>query len=229
MKRTVILAMLMVIAAKSASAADLPQAPPPPAPAAYAPAVVPIYNWGGVYVGINGGWTLGTAYWSAPGNASASVNANGGIVGGTLGANWQTDAFIFGLEADIDYSTVSTSTASNVCAAGANCQAGTSWLSTMRARLGYADDRLLFYGTAGAAVGNMEMSANGVTNTTTRLGWTAGGGVELAISDNWTGRLEYLYADFKPATCSSVCGGSPVDVRLSENLIRAGVDFKFRP
>ncbi len=229
MKRIVIVAMLTFIAPDGAGAADLPVAPPPTAPAAYVPAIIPVYNWGGVYGGINGGWDFGAAYWSAPGNSSDSSAATGGIVGGTLGANWQTDAFVFGLEGDFDYSNISTSTASNVCAASANCQAGNSWMSTMRARLGYADDQLLFYGTAGAAFGNIRMSASGVTNTTTRAGWTAGAGVEFAFTDNWTGRLEYLYADLKKATCSSACGGNPVDVRLTENLIRAGVDFKFRP
>ena len=74
----------------SAWAADLPPSPAPArAPAAYVPAVLPVYNWSGIYVGINGGWGWGNAKWTAdavntfPG-ATGSVHDNGGVVGGTL-------------------------------------------------------------------------------------------------------------------------------------------------
>ena len=93
----------------SALAADLPPSPPPRAPAVYVPAVLPVYNWGGFYVGINGGWGWGNAKYTAsqvngfPG-ATGSIHDNGGIVGGTLGANWQAGAFVFGVEGDWDYS-----------------------------------------------------------------------------------------------------------------------------
>ena len=57
MKRLFITAMLSIAAAGTALAADLPQPmPPPQVPAAYIPSVAPVYNWGGIYVGINGGW-----------------------------------------------------------------------------------------------------------------------------------------------------------------------------
>lgn len=228
MKRKIVATLLTAMTIGAAAAADLPV--PPPGPVAYAPAVIPTYNWGGVYAGINGGWAFGSAQWTAPSTSSDSISASGGIAGGTLGANWQTGAFVFGLEGDIDYSGVGTGVAaSNVCAASANCQVGTTWLSTVRTRLGYADDRLLFYGTVGGGFGNVRISANGVSNDTTRSGWTAGGGVELAFAGNWTGRLEYLYTELQNASCSAACGGSPIGVRLSENLIRAGVDFKFWP
>lgn len=228
MKRMIVATLLTAITIGGAAAADLPV--PLPGPVAYAPAVIPTYNWGGVYAGINGGWAFGTAQWTAPSTLSDSISASGGIAGGTLGANWQTRAFVFGLEGDIDYSGVGTgAAASNVCSASANCQVGTTWLSTVRARLGYADDRLLFYGTVGGAFGNVRISANGVSDDPTRSGWTAGGGVELAFAGNWTGRLEYLYTELQNASCSSACGGAPIGVRLSENLIRAGVDFKFGP
>jgi len=105
----------------SAFAADLPPlAPPPRAPAVYVPAVLPVYNWAGVYVGINGGWGWGNAKWTAdaagifPG-ATGSPHDNGGVVGGTLGVNFQTDGFVFGVEGDWDYSGINTGTTASIC------------------------------------------------------------------------------------------------------------------
>jgi outer membrane immunogenic protein len=57
----------------SALAADLPPSPPPRAPAVYVPAVLPVYNWAGIYIGVNGGWGWG--------NAKFTANAVGGFPG----------------------------------------------------------------------------------------------------------------------------------------------------
>ena len=65
MKRLFITAMLSIAAAGTALAADLPQPAPVQAPVAYIPTVAPVYNWGGIYVGINGGWGLGQSQWTA--------------------------------------------------------------------------------------------------------------------------------------------------------------------
>jgi outer membrane immunogenic protein len=64
MKRITLALTLTIAAVSSALAADLPPAPPPQAPAAYGPVVAPVYNWGGIYVGINGGWGFGNAKWT---------------------------------------------------------------------------------------------------------------------------------------------------------------------
>src|SRR6516162_168047 len=184
----------------SAFAADLPPlAPPPRAPAVYVPAVLPVYNWAGVYVGINGGWGWGNAKWTAdaagifPG-ATGSPHDNGGVVGGTLGVNFQTDGFVFGVEGDWDYSGINTGTTASICTFSGSCQTGNNWLATARGR-GYAADRVLLYLTAGGAFANVQTNFNGVTTTHTQSGWTAGGGIEWAFTDNWTAKVEYLYVN----------------------------------
>jgi outer membrane immunogenic protein len=110
-KRIAFAVMLLLVASGEAFAADLPAAPPPPqAPVAYIPAAPPVYNWGGIYVGINGGWGFGNAKWTVgplfafPAGTSHSVSDNGGVVGGTLGANYQTGGLVIGVEGDWDYS-----------------------------------------------------------------------------------------------------------------------------
>ena len=241
MKRLFITAMLSIAAAGSALAADLPQPPPPPqAPVAYLPPA-PVYNWGGIYVGINGGWGWGNGKWTAntsTGTFSANANDNGGFVGGTLGANFQTGAFVFGVEGDWDYSGINTGTTSNICTFSGTCQTGNNWLSTLRGRFGWAADRVLFYGTAGGAFANVQTTIDGVSTTKTQAGWTAGVGAEWAFAENWTAKVEYLYVNLGNGSVSGTCSGlapvacpagTPFNVSagLTENLLRAGVNFKF--
>src|SRR6516164_6825224 len=85
----------------SALAADLPPSPPR-APAVYVPAVLPVYNWGGIYLGINGGWGWGKGKFTFtdaafPNGFSGTANDSGGVAGGTAGVNWQTGGFVFGV------------------------------------------------------------------------------------------------------------------------------------
>jgi|SRR5271155_4388486 len=230
MNRMIVTAILSIVAVGPALAADLPQAPPPQAPAVYMPVVAPVYNWGGIYFGINGGYAFGSSDWNGGGLSTGSFDTSGFLVGGTLGANFQTDAFVFGVETDIDYTGINgTFDACNPGIPGANCETSNNWLGTTRLRAGYAADRVLFYGTGGAAYGNVQASSAGVTTTSTEFGWTAGAGVEAALADNWTARVEYLYVDLSNASCGATCGNAPVDVSFTQSLIRVGVDFKFRP
>jgi outer membrane immunogenic protein len=219
-------ASVLLSAPLAAQAADLPQRPPPPAPIAYIPVPPPVYNWGGVYIGVNGGYGFGTAKWTPSGGSANSVSANGGIAGGTLGFNYQVGALVMGVEGDFDWSGINSSTAGNVCVVTGNCQTGNTWLSTLRGRAGFAADRVLFYGTAGGAFGNEQLTSGSVTNTRTQAGWTAGAGVEYAIDRNWTAKVEYLYVNLGTATCTTACA-TPTSVALTDNLIRVGVNYKF--
>ena len=216
-----------------ALAADLPQPAPPQAPATYVPVVAPVYNWGGVYFGINGGYGFGSSEWTNTANAAGSTgsfNISGWVAGATLGANFQSDAFVFGIDGDFDGTGITGTNTSAFCPIA--CQTKNSWLATVRARVGYAVDRVLFYGTAGGAGGNIRTGVSGGGfDTSTEFGWTAGAGVEAAFADNWTARVEYLYVDLQNGTCSSVgnCGFPAGDtVKFSTSLIRLGVDYKFR-
>jgi len=247
MKRIFITVMLSIVAGGYAFAADLPQPPPPQAPAAYVPVVAPVYNWGGIYVGINGGWGWGSAKWTATvpgvGNISGTANDNGGIVGGTLGLNYQMNALVLGVEGDWDYSGINTGTSSSICNITGTCQTGNNWLATLRGRVGWAADRVLFYGTGGGAFANVQTTLNGTETTHTQAGWTAGAGVEWAFADNWTAKVEYLYIDLgsqsatgvcSNAACNAAAGGAPgatlpfsINAGLTENLFRVGVNYKF--
>ena len=221
------LAIATIAASAPVVAADLPQAPPPmPRAPAFVP--VPVYNWSGFYVGINGGWGFGTSNWtnSLAGN-SGDFNLSGGVAGGTVGANWQINQFVVGVEGDIDWANINGSTSNGLCV-GTTCTTKNTWLGTIRGRAGFAADRVLFYGTAGGAFGSIQASGAAFTNTTsTQFGWTAGAGIEGALTDNLTARIEYLYVDLGNDTCSVVCFAGSTNVSFKTSLVRAGLNWKF--
>jgi outer membrane immunogenic protein len=103
--------------------------------------------------------------------------------------------------------------------------------------LGYAADRVLFYGTAGGALGDVAAGEGGRFQRATKGGWTAGAGIEAAFTDNLTARIEYLYLKLGNSVCTdpNACGldpapgGNPNDtVKFSANMIRLGLIYKFR-
>src|SRR6185437_9888119 len=92
---------LLALGITSASAADVARrrAAPPPAPV-----YTPVFSWTGFYAGINGGYGWGgNTSFSAP-FPSSSFDTSGGLVGGTLGYNYQMNQLVFGVEGDIDAS-----------------------------------------------------------------------------------------------------------------------------
>jgi outer membrane immunogenic protein len=233
MKRVLIVGVAVLGAVAQAAAADLPQPalPPAQAPVAYIP-VAPVYNWGGIYYGINGGYGFGKTDWTnpliAPGS-TGNFNVSGYVVGATVGANYQMDALVLGVEGDLDFDDIQGTNNSAFCTL--TCETKNTWLGTARGRIGYAVDRVLFYGTGGAAFGNIQSGVSGNLETQTKVGWTAGSGVEAAFADHWTARAEYLFVDLQNGTCSSVgtCGAPAGDtVKFSTSLVRLGIDYKFR-
>ena len=221
MKRVIFATIGLLAMAVSAGAADLPRRYDP-VPQQRAPAFTPLYNWTGFYVGINGGGGWGTSSWDSTGDFDVS----GGMVGGTVGYNWQTAQWVFGVEVDVDWTNIKGST-TTLCAAG--CQTKNSWLATVRGRVGYSIDRFLPYVTGGLAVGDVRASTPGFPgDEATRAGWTAGGGFEFVIAGNWTAKAEYLYVDLGKFNCGLNCGAAATDnVSFTAHVVRGGVNFRF--
>jgi outer membrane immunogenic protein len=217
-------AVTLIATPFAAQAADMPvrggyyKAPPR--------SVVSYYNWTGFYAGIVAGYGFGSSDWSAV--PTASNKPKGAMAGGTLGYNWQTGAFVLGLEGDFSWSGVK---GSSNCGPGLafTCETANGWLATVRGRAGYAIDRWLPYITAGGAYGDVKATTSiaglSASSSKSKLGWTAGVGVEYAFLGNWSAKLEYLYVDLG----SFDTGPAPVvnNVSFKENIIRAGLNYKF--
>jgi outer membrane immunogenic protein len=232
MKTTVLAALLCLVAVSDGFAADMPS-PELAAPPRYEPLLA--YDWSGFYVGINGGYGFGHSDWIN--NALlfdlGSFGLNGGLAGGTLGINYQMGQFVLGFEADADWTMFKGTSAVAYCGAvtaGAACETQERWLATFRGRIGYAVDRFLIFATAGGATGSIwaGLAPPGTFDISNNFGWTVGGGVEGNITQNWTAKVEYLYVNLGSGVCPTNCGPAvPVNVQFNENLVRAGVNYRF--
>jgi outer membrane immunogenic protein len=215
----------------SAQAADLPPAPRPSyvAPVAYAP---PVYNWTGFYVGGNIGGGFADSSWTDPfGGANNKFSKDGFIGGGQIGANYQFNWLVVGIEGDFDWTGL---TANGTDSVGNGITAKTQWTSTATGRIGAAFDRLLVYAKGGVAFEHDQDSMNnGLFTATTsfnRTGWTAGAGLEYALSQNWTAKLEYDYLGFGSEALNLTTPVTPYLTNASLNVqeVKAGINFKFQ-
>ncbi|MDE2361434.1 MAG: porin family protein [Hyphomicrobiales bacterium] len=217
--------------AGAASAADLPYRKAPPAAPYVAP---PVFTWTGLYVGVNGGGWINNSSINY-GFTKGKLGGGGGLVGGTIGYNWQMgNNFVAGLETDLDYRTKTNVTPPY--ASSSNVSDG--YLGTARVRVGYAMDRALLYVTGGLAYGSvvapqtlyvLPSFVGSQSSNSSALGWSAGAGVEFAINNNWSVKGEYLYAGLgnKSVTYTALGNyGTPV-VQTGEHTARLGVNYHF--
>lgn len=254
------LAPLACLGSGSALAADIPVKAPPRV-------VDPPWSWGGFYLGGNAGYSWGrsstdidiicagvgvggtcpvvgqTAY-----SANHKINLNGPLGGVQAGFNMQNGGWVFGIEADIQWSGQKGSTSfacpAQLCNSGDVGPAlaivsGTldqklTWFGTLRGRLGIASGTWLVYVTGGLAYGELKSAGvlAGVTQAgpptslafssrDRNLGWTAGGGLEAALGrSNWSAKLEYLYMDLGSfeQTVAFTTTFPPVNVRFDSRV-----------
>jgi outer membrane immunogenic protein len=219
--------------AGSALAADLPSRRAPPV---YIPPP-PAFSWTGVYVGGQVGYAFGRDTSSLVFNPTGAIfpgasSSPHGIIGGAhIGYNFAPfgAGFIFGLEGDVDGSDYRHTYPFGAIKVTDPIQ------GSVRGRVGYAIDRTLFYATGGAAFGTFTdtyviPAGLGFDKvSTTKVGYTVGGGVEYAITNNWSLRAEYRYTDFgsfnDPLT--NITGGL-VSVHHKEIQSRAQVGFSYK-
>lgn len=195
----------------TAFAADVVQEEPPaPAPVAE----LPVASWAGPYAGLSIGYGFG-------GHANLQDYNNNigtkGFVGGVFGGyNWQQENFVYGAEADIGYNGVKGDNAG---------QSGKTGIEgSLRARLGYSvSPDILVYGTGGLAAKDQKVDDGTNSENKGMLGWTAGVGTDIKLTDNVFGRVEYRYTDFGSKDFGSTIG----KVKSSDNRVTFGVGMKF--
>jgi outer membrane immunogenic protein len=246
MKKIMIGAVALVaIGVAPALAADLPARSYSKAPVVVA---APVYNWTGCYIGVEGGgnWgRAGTTAVTAPNPAAVGLpitndyNLSGGLAGGTVGCNYQTGNWVFGIEGDASWTNKS-GTAYDIApfVTTSTNALKEKWFDTARGRVGYAWDRVLLFATAGGAFAGTTTDVCTITgvcvsDSQTRSGWVAGGGIEYGFWDNLSLKLEYLHADFGSKNYINppvVAGGGTFDtrsIRLTDDVVRVGLNYRF--
>ncbi|MEE7448688.1 porin [Methylobacterium radiotolerans] len=256
----------------AASAADLPRrAAPPPV---FTP--VPVFTWTGAYFGINAGYAFdassnNTNSFGVPapyGNGTTAFfsqrNQEGFSGGGQVGYNFQFtpgSGIVVGVEADAQYLDFGRSR-NNAFLVGPLAPgyyvtdprglSSLDFFGTVRGRIGYAFDRVLFYGTGGFAYGSgsADRSFGGFAgNDSFRTGYAVGGGIEYALptdsflnffrSNAVTLKVEGLYVNLDRNTRNqgafviNAANNFPVvynNIGRRDDefaVIRAGLNYKF--
>ncbi len=198
-------------------AADLPPPPPP---------MVEIrdsnYDWSGAYVGALIGVGSSENTYVPIGAPDPDISGSGLVGGIMVGYNHQIDNLVVGVEADGMMSNIDPRNLAD------GVDQKINYLATIRARIGYAHDNTLFYGTAGVGFIRTKlhiMPAN-ENRSKNHIGFVVGGGMEHAFTQNFILRAEYLYGRFNKKNYVY----TPGTVRMGlDNLhiARAGVAYKF--
>ncbi|SHN64561.1 outer membrane immunogenic protein [Bradyrhizobium erythrophlei] len=220
-------------------AADLPVKAPPP---------VVIYDWTGFYIGVSGGGSLGGSNHVDPAGQNLTAdgfNLKGGLVGGTIGYNWQVSSFVLGFEGDLswvgeygnhdDNNNITNNGSSLFADQTFKSFTKENWLGTARVRAGYAVNNLLFYGTGGwagagvdAGIKNLASNATVFSSSSTRNGWVAGAGLEWGFAPNWSTKFELLYTKFDDKGFVTALGdGTRSAVTLDDYIFRVGINYRF--
>jgi len=170
-----------------AFAADLPSSAPPPV---YVPPA-PVFTWTGFYIGGQVGYAWGTqrANLALPGGILFNSYSAEGVIGGAhVGYNYQVNQWVFGIEGSVDGTSISKTfipgfdlfPGTVFSPFGVTYSTSVPIQGSIRGRVGVAWDRVLLYATGGAAFGGFQATysspVGSVTRSTTRVGWTVGGG-----------------------------------------------------
>lgn len=186
----------------------------------------PVFNWTGFYLGGHLGASFPSVRYTVPG-FSGGISSTGFMGGGQIGFNYQINQFVLGAEADLSGTTASR-TFRNILLVGDATRISNPLLASVRARAGVAVDRVLFYATGGLGFGTAtaRYTAGGfaAAASSTRTGWTLGGGVEYAFAPNWTAKVEYLYYNFGTVRNSLLPGDRTT---FDVHTVKVGVNYLF--
>jgi outer membrane immunogenic protein len=243
MRRLVLAAVFAMSGVASASAADLPARP-----ILKAPPQVPAYSWVGFYAGVHvgGGWA--DKHWVDTTLApldEGSHTARGWLAGGQVGYNMQAGAWVYGIEIQASAADLRGNRQSPVFPTDDD-RSRVDALGTIAARLGYAWDRSLLYAKAGVAWAHDRFSIRDIpTNFVyanfdqVRWGWMVGAGLEYALMQNWSAKIEYNYMDLGTGRSTNVLcipnnfgcvgpGGSfNEDVTQRVHVVKGGLNYRF--
>jgi outer membrane immunogenic protein len=204
------------------------------------------YDWSGMYAGVIAGysWSDFDVNADQPNTPAFDLSQSFGVEGGQVGleAGWnhQIDSLVFGIAADISLSDAEDPSNIDTVFEDELYVGKHDYFATVRGRLGYAMDNVLVYATGGLAITDAEFRYENYSDSThtvldqpivkdhkTLLGWTAGGGVELALGETVSVKAEYLYSDFGSLDFDFIPGDLTGDADVTSHIVRAGLLIHF--
>jgi outer membrane immunogenic protein len=202
------------------------KAPPPPPP----PPMI-VSSWTGCYLGANiGGASANRSfreiYYSGYDDLG-SHNATGFVGGGQIGCDYQFNTFVLGVRGMFDGSTQSGShSVDNPPWGTDHYNTKVHWFGDVVGRLGFAiSPSALIYAKGGWAWIRESHRLDSFSVSTTRNGWTVGGGAEWMFAPNWSVFAEYGYYNFGNKTWSGTW--DTIRVKSEQHVGLVGVNFRF--
>jgi outer membrane immunogenic protein len=184
----------------------------------------------GFYIGAMGGYGWSSQLRATVGGvafAASSSDLQGGFGGGTIGYNWQTSNVVLGVEADAAWSGIRWSQTALGVTVADKLQA----FGSATGRAGFVANAALFYVKGGYAWASNQISASafGVTFSQSQFhsGWTIGGGLEYLFMPNWSGKAEYMYADYRNATYLAAFAPGGIGLGMTTHTVKAGINYHF--
>jgi outer membrane immunogenic protein len=205
----------------------------------YQPPIVDIapmvHPWTGFYVGGNLGANWSDGHFTETVAGKSWSDGQGEFTGGgQLGFNYQFSNIVLGMEGSMHWTSLDvTSPLFGAPLVGTlQGQSSTDWIGTLAGRVGFAADNWLLYGKFGGAWAHGATKLTNVTtgvsvsDTNTTPGWLAGGGIEYAVSRNWSARIEYDYIWLDDRSTGPISGNS---IKFSNDiqLLTFGINYKF--
>ncbi len=208
-------AAVMGLSAPAFAADVVYQEPPAPAPIIES---APVSSWAGPYAGLHLGYGFGGSAETTVGGVANDIGTSGWLGGGFGGFNVQNGQFVYGAEADVNYSGVDGTNAGEAARSRID--------GSLRGRLGYAvNDDVLLYGTAGFAAARLRVTdAAAARDTNLMLGYTVGAGTDVKLTDDVFARAEYRYSDYGSETFNLT---APTSVDSSNHRVTVGLGIKF--
>jgi high affinity Mn2+ porin len=203
-----------------------------------ASAAAALYNWTGFYVGGHVGYgeaSFGPNTNPLPLQGAFLPHSATGLTGGyQIGYNRQlANGVVLGAEADATFT--SPVDAPALARIPRPFNTTIDYVGTIRGRVGYGFGRFMPYVTGGFAWGHTNVNVNDGDGVTAafpvghyQAGWTAGLGLEFAVSGNWSAKAEYEYVDLARRTYDlSGFGLANVNVGPRIHLLKLGLNYQF--
>lgn len=182
-------------------------------------------NWSGLYVGAHAGYLWGNGKGDSDDIADidANIDPDGFIGGALLGANFQADCLVFGVEGDIGFGDVDGS--DNDVGIGIGADAEVNWNGHVRARLGYSAGEVMPFIAGGLAVAGVDVDSDLGDDSNTHYGFTLGAGLDWAVSESFIIRAEYLYDNYGKETYD--IDDTDIDGDFDSHTVRAALIWNF--